>query len=725
MPSPEAFAVIEQGLKDQLAAKLAAIDAEQFPMEPAENANGAANAAAGETAATANTTANESGVSEEANTEDPTGDKATEANTGKAADASGVAKKTCWSQLNVKTMKVAELREELDARGIDSKGVKNTLCQRLQEALDKERLRMEPAEAAKPAEQADVIVIKQEQMDVTEKPAEELELVEKVDDAAAAEKAEKELKELEKAKEKFEKEKKERKAALERHYASVPTEPTVLVYPSKTAKGGKFDCKCSTLSSLLQYSLEDNKEASFEVFLFAEALREAIDRSKAFLVYHALDSALSKEDERKRRDDALNSETIIVVNEPVKEHSSENGRAEKVSNGDVPMDTDATDKPAADKPVVAKQEVVDDEDIVIIAEKKVAPADPRTAYKAYVNDMDTFSAFAHFDENVCGYIENPDVEEILFTLGIDFSRGDMQRLIKKLSSKERINYRNLTDKWLDKEGNVKYVPTPGPEAKSLAELAAGHTLRPDEAGKERSQEPALGSTPDVTDTGVVFYKGSVLNIAQTMELQRVMETERDASLLKSEQVEFQLKSTKEQRDYLDKKKKRLEEDLDRYKKKLHDAEKTVKNSQEDTILMKTSLEDCKRFGERIVNIVDRLFPPPKKEEKKKDDKSKDESKSEKSGEQSKDPQNAETTTTGDNSEICEIIDDVEMQPEEASEQAVPEQQPNPEPEAETVVPNGEVVSTATEPVADQEDKQATEQTSAAPATTTPAAAASQ
>lgn len=67
-------------------------------------------------------------------------------------------KKTHWSQLNLKEMKVsdtqdddagmdttvtfqvAELRQELEARRLDSKGVKNSLIQRLQEALDEEKV---------------------------------------------------------------------------------------------------------------------------------------------------------------------------------------------------------------------------------------------------------------------------------------------------------------------------------------------------------------------------------------------------------------------------------------------------------------------------------------------------------------------------------------------------------------------------------------------------------
>ena len=45
---------------------------------------------------------------------------------------------TSWKLLDIKGMKVNELRIELDSRGLNSKGLKAQLITRLQEALDKE-----------------------------------------------------------------------------------------------------------------------------------------------------------------------------------------------------------------------------------------------------------------------------------------------------------------------------------------------------------------------------------------------------------------------------------------------------------------------------------------------------------------------------------------------------------------------------------------------------------
>ena len=45
----------------------------------------------------------------------------------------------------------------------------------------------------------------------------------------------------------------------------LPDEPTIIVHPNWAAKNGKFDCSVMSLSVLLDYRVEDNKEHSFEV----------------------------------------------------------------------------------------------------------------------------------------------------------------------------------------------------------------------------------------------------------------------------------------------------------------------------------------------------------------------------------------------------------------------------------------------------------------------------
>lgn len=221
----------------------------------------------------------------------------------------------------------------------------------------------------------------------------------------------------------------------------------------------------------------------FKVFLFAEAFHEAIDRNYAFNVYQTLNSVLDKEAERKRRD-----ETLTKVDVPMETEEAQNGEEEKPSeNGVTELNGDQIDedKPAEDKSdektpseeksneeKSAESDKKDDKK----KEKSVSKdekSDPRLNFKALVNDIDSFTAFTHFDQNICGYLNDRDVEEILHSIGLNISRATAQRLIRKVSSRDRFNYRNITDKWVDKDFNIKYCPEPLPDAPTRLQLLKG------------------------------------------------------------------------------------------------------------------------------------------------------------------------------------------------------------------------------------------------------------
>ena len=77
------------------------------------------------------------------------------------------------------------------------------------------------------------------------------------------------------------------RAVRERRY-TLTGGPAVLVHPSSTAKGGKFDCTSMSLSVLLDYRPDDNKEHTFEVSLFAELFNEMLMRDFGFEIYKCL-----------------------------------------------------------------------------------------------------------------------------------------------------------------------------------------------------------------------------------------------------------------------------------------------------------------------------------------------------------------------------------------------------------------------------------------------------
>merc|ERR1712203_305661 len=73
-----------------------------------------------------------------------------------------------------------------------------------------------------------------------------------------------------------------------------PTNPCIFVHPNTKAKSGKFDCRVESLSVLLDYRTEDNKEGMFEVSLFAELFNEMLMRDSAFKLYRAITNAAEK-----------------------------------------------------------------------------------------------------------------------------------------------------------------------------------------------------------------------------------------------------------------------------------------------------------------------------------------------------------------------------------------------------------------------------------------------
>merc|ERR1711976_738472 len=77
------------------------------------------------------------------------------------------------------------------------------------------------------------------------------------------------------------------KQAMKNAY-KFPNEPSILVHPHPKAKSGKFDVTVMSLSVLLDYRTEDNKENTFEVSLFAELFNEMLMRDSGFKLYKAI-----------------------------------------------------------------------------------------------------------------------------------------------------------------------------------------------------------------------------------------------------------------------------------------------------------------------------------------------------------------------------------------------------------------------------------------------------
>lgn len=79
--------------------------------------------------------------------------------------------------------------------------------------------------------------------------------------------------------------------------------PQILVHPSRTAKGGKFSCSLVSLSVLLDYRLEDTKEHTFEVSLFSELINEMLMRDFGALVYRSVANEYLRKEKRDKKED--------------------------------------------------------------------------------------------------------------------------------------------------------------------------------------------------------------------------------------------------------------------------------------------------------------------------------------------------------------------------------------------------------------------------------------
>jgi len=438
-----------------------------------------------------------------------------------------------WSTLDPKTMKVGELRDQLEARGQVNKGLKSQLQARLQKCLKTEQ-ESEENKTGGSSEGVDMVTEESEKT--------------KDEDPTSKEEGSEEVTVV------LDERQKEKIAAAYK----TPSTPCIFVHPNIKAKSGKFDCRTESLSVLLDYRSEDNKEGTFEVSLFAELFNEMFIRDSAFKLYKAIQAAPDKpKDEKKEK-----KEEVVTPVEATKEAASASVEAD--NKGD-------EEKPSEEKRE-ASVEMVEEKEKVMVTKNK-----------------DLLLGASYFDLSHCGYIETKDLEDILLPLELDLSRAEIKKLASKLAVKDQVNYRLLTD-------SEAGVDEPEESNTDLVELAKGF----------RKFIPCAVS-PDTQKVGaehIVSYKGSVIDVAKLQEKLEKSEKVRSATDVKLIELQKKFSQIKESSEKGEKTREKMTNDLRDIRKKVRGLEEEVA----------TSSRESSRYLNILGEVYHKVMPivrPPK------------------------------------------------------------------------------------------------------------------
>ncbi|RXM36603.1 Cell division cycle and apoptosis regulator protein 1 [Acipenser ruthenus] len=492
---------------------------------------------------------------------------------------------THWSKLDPKSMKVNDLRKELESRSLSSKGLKSQLIARLTKQLKVE-------------EQTDEIKEPEKPVKVEEEEEEQLKVEE--------DKEEEERKRQEEA----ERQRRERRYIL-------PDEPTIIVHPNWTAKNGKFDCSIMSLSVLLDYRLEDNKEHSFEVSLFAELFNEMLQRDFGYRIYKAL-AAIPLKDEKKekkekakkeadkkdcdKKEAAKKEEAIKEVKEE-KEEDNEEPAAKKIKIPDEKEEKKEKEKeekreeskedeeneeessntnPDEYDPMEAEEAEDDDEEEkeeeMSDKDKKDEKKEDRKSKERSSKDKekekkqmttynkDLLMAFVYFDQSHCGYLLEKDLEEIMYTLGLHLSRAQVKKLLNKTAVRESCFYRKLTDRAKDEA--IPEIP----EAPQELLLGNKALLPCHNVKQEQNESQEVGS--------LIVYNGAMVDVGSLIQKLEKSEKDRERIEQKLQSQEAKIEEDANSILQLETANKSFSTELEDVKNCLGQTEENLKDSEE-------------------------------------------------------------------------------------------------------------------------------------------------
>ncbi|XP_012149485.2 cell division cycle and apoptosis regulator protein 1 [Megachile rotundata] len=514
---------------------------------------------------------------------------------------------THYSELDPKSMNVNELRQELAARNLNCKGLKSQLLARLTKAVA-----LEQAEAEGRHDD-----IEENEKDISPSPKEEED--KKFRDNKDHDEDRRKLCERE-------------RVALEKRY-TLPESSHIIVHPSRMAKSGKFDCTVMSLSVLLDYRPEDTKEHSFEVSLFAELFNEMLMRDFGFRIYRALcslpekpkekdeDKKKDKKDDKRdeKKDDKRKDDDKRCRKDERKDDKKREGSKDKKDEKDAKSKTDDRDrdKEKNDDDDDDEEDESDDDDSMKDGRRDRDKDGRKRKTKLYTHDPYLLLSFVYFDQTHCGYIFDKDIEELIYTLGLNLSRAQVRKLVQKVVTRDSLHYRKLTDrsreddpkeekkddKDMDRSDSIKEDN----EEDILRSLALGNKkLLPVFVGsgppskRARREDSLTEQSEESVSEGFVMYKGSLLDVEKLVsQLKRSekarLDTEERMMELQHELSIVNEKSAKQTNNI-----KSLSEDLKIYKDKLRNTDEKLKKVSAECLSYLTAVKNMYHIAAKMM-----------------------------------------------------------------------------------------------------------------------------
>uniref|UniRef100_A0A8C5VTC1 Cell division cycle and apoptosis regulator protein 1 n=1 Tax=Microcebus murinus TaxID=30608 RepID=A0A8C5VTC1_MICMU len=519
-------------------------------------------------------------------------------------EAKEISTPTHWSKLDPKTMKVNDLRKELESRALSSKGLKSQLIARLTKQLKVEEQKEE-----------------QKELEKSEKEEEEEDDRKSEDDKEEEER---------KRQEEMERQRRERRYIL-------PDEPAIIVHPNWAAKSGKFDCSIMSLSVLLDYRLEDNKEHSFEVSLFAELFNEMLQRDFGVRIYKSLLSLPEKEDKKekdkkskkddrkdkkeerddenddpkpKRRKSGDDKDKKEDRDERKKEDkrkddSKDDDETEEDNNQDEydPMEAEEAEDEEDDRDEEEMNKRDDKRDINRYCKERPSKDKEKEKTQMITINRDLLMAFVYFDQSHCGYLLEKDLEEILYTLGLHLSRAQVKKLLNKVVLRESCFYRKLTDTSKDEENHE--------ESESLLEDMLGNRLLlPTPTVKQESKDVE-------ENVGLIVYNGAMVDVGSL--LQKLEKSEKVRAEVEQKLQLLEEKTDEDEKTILnlENSNKSLSGELREVKKDLSQLQENLKISENMNLQFENQLSKTIR---NLSTVMDEIHTVLKKDNVKNEDK---------------------------------------------------------------------------------------------------------